>query len=396
MKIHKLFIVLFAFLSMNIGPFASASGSNHEKLQYFPKHDQYWKFHTPTKQEQQAFSSVLPQIEGYIQPKAVDAVSQSLSATLNEYDETKVYSIIREGIKLKIRILKYHLTEDRNNGQLKDFYQIVMTEENGQVFRSDIIMKNASFRLFPYAIFKGAYSLKLSSLESDSQGGAVLRIHNIAGKTDPENNHDHLINVPGFQMSEITDYIQLEDFTRVFFLGKPTNGPFGLYSLWGEPSSNFIKAFPQTIPGFEASSISMTDSTAKPLQSARKILGVYQNSRGIFALLNNLEGIIVVNVETGESKQLYQIPEQDSFATVMNVIPPRGKSRCTQLTVGVYKNSQGPAFYNSLNRSHSVVGTASPVTAADAPLSQVNIGLTFNSTLFYVDTDGCESDSAEK
>jgi hypothetical protein len=327
---------------------------------YLPAARDYWAFHSPSELEQKQFARFLPAIPDFGPPTSVKGASQKLHFMIRIEDALT---------EATVQVLRYELM-NRNEMESKDFYQLVVTGANGQAISQDIILNDPSFRV-GIDLFQRLEILQLTA----DHGQPGYRYRSLDGKIS------YFLGFTDLQENDVRDIVPLPLDGEVLILGKLPDGPYGLYRARVQNRPTLVKAFKQVIPGFAAAG-------PAPLPMVKAVLGVFKNERGIYAVVNDLEGIVVVNIDTGESKAVYEVPEPDHFAAVVRSIPPTAEGNCEDIVLGIYPDKLGGIFYRTKLHTNGDGLTLAGSTGED-PLYLLHLGVQATSQFFKVRATGC-------
>jgi hypothetical protein len=345
--------------------------SRYEQLQSRPIRfstlQLFWKFRTPSDIEQKQLSAFFPILKGYARAEKIAGVSQirRLPAKVDSVRKDVAFQVVH------LKLL------NQTSNELDDKYQVLVREIDGNLLTKSIVLDDINFRV----ILGIAQEPEVIHLEANEKGESGYQIIPISG-SEP---HHHAFS--GLKNKDVWDVVPLPNRYEALVLGQMDNGPLSLFFAHSNGSISLVKAFKQMIPGFEGSEQSKVKGyKARALVNA--ILRVYRNERGTYALVNDLEGIVVVNIETGESKAIYEVPEDGRFAVALRSKSAEVDDACTEITVGIYKNSQGQSFYSSLSHA-SNADFELPGSELDDPLYILNLGISATAQFFTVGSNGC-------
>ncbi|MGZ6290432.1 MAG: hypothetical protein ACXWQO_19745, partial [Bdellovibrionota bacterium] len=333
---------------------------------HFDKFGQIWKFREIEDEEQIQLNAIMPIIPGYEKPSQINSVSQRIRFAAKVNTETK---------ELIVQVLRYDLDNIETNIS-HDFYQILVTDDRDQKILKTIVMEDMNFRL----VTGDRQELQVYHLATDNKGQAGYQIISLNGDSP------YFYGFWGIQRSDLADVVSLDNHLETLVLGKIKNGPFGLYLSHMPELPVLIKAFKSVVPGYEDSYQAKIPGTA-PMPFVSSILGVYKNERGTYAMVNDIDGIVVVNIETGESKAIYEVPEEGRFASVIHSKAPNTGGTCTEIFLGIYNISQGKMFYSDDIRGSDIYF---PPSGNDyAPVYTLHLGVSATQKFFTVSPDGC-------
>ena len=327
----------------------------------------FWQYRDLTADEQARFRSVWPSIEGFDAPDEVEAVSQSLWFPMQVKGEL---------MEVTVQLLHYDL-DYKNVDDNEDFYQVLVTDVEGNVIRKDLVLNNDDIRLSTYR----DGDILITHLDRKEDGAAGLRIQSLNSK------ENYVSGFWDWKSANVVDHVRLDDPYRTILLGKPTkDGPYGLYSATAMALPTLIKAFKRVSPGFEDPKFFNDPLHQAPGHVVNKIIAAYSNDRGTYVIVNEMEGLLAVNIDTGESKLIYEVPEEGRYSVVLAYGKPTDK--CTPISLGIYRREQVGIFRAGLTyRSHFQM--PSPAPSSEAPLYVLSLGVVPNYHFFNVVMNGC-------
>lgn len=335
----------------------------------------YWKFHKATPEDVAKFASYPPKTkEHYDSAPELQRVSQALYFPM--------YTADYQLMEMKFEVLEYESADEDSD----EFYQLVVSDPRGNVVNSQHVFDDLDFRIFSTLNVAGP-DVTIASFDVDQTRGniAAMRLRSINGKSD------YLSTYSGFEYKGVVDHVYLDQPYKVLMLGKPAAGrPYGLYVGMGSASvPKLIKALNDLIPGHEKND----DPSFTKSEVAKTILAVYQNMRGTFAIVNDLKGIMSVNIQTGESVYLYEVPEQGRFAAILKDGDSAQAKMCKDLVVGIYKTAQGEAFFSGLSHGYPDY-LMFPGQEGDEPAFVLHLGVQAKSQSIALDLYGCRAPKA--
>ncbi len=331
----------------------------------------YWKFRKATAEDTAKFAAYPPQTKEHYKSKPeLQRVSQALYFPMYVKDKL---------MEMKFEVLEYESDDDDS----EEFYQLVVSDPRGNVVNSQHIFDDLDFRIFGTLNVTGSSDVTIASFDVDKDRGrniAAMRLRSLNGKSD------YLTTYAGFKYEGVADHVYLDHPYEVLMLGKPSDGKaYGLYYGMGSGSvPKLVKALSDLIPGHEKND----DPQFHKNEVAQKILAVYRNMRGTFAIVNDLKGIMSVNIETGESVYLYEVPEQGRFAAILRDDDAKQAKMCKDLVVGIYKTAQGEVFFSGLSHGYPDY-LMFPGVEGDEPAFVLHLGVQAKSKGIDLSLYGC-------